>query len=189
MLRFAEVERSSFHDLLAAANATADPARAAKYLRHATDERRHADAFAARALALDPSLAGHPALSRADFEQLYARLGERRFAAFVHHGERRGRAQMAMFRDELASLGGTARADDETLALLDRVIADEVHHERYTGALVTELGASVAGAVLWELGRDWRRLGGVTASALFFAGTAALYLALGPLALVERSRR
>ena len=186
LLAFAEVERSSFVDMMAAANRTADPHRCAQYLRHATDERRHADAFAARALALDPGLATHPALYRIAFEDLYDRLGEARFLAFVHHGERRGRAQMAMYCAELAALEGTPRADPQTRALFEAIVADEERHERYTGELVAATGASVAGAVAWELWRDWRRMGSALAGGAFAVGMATLYLLLAPIAWLEQ---
>lgn len=189
LLAFAEVERSSFHDMMEAANRTDDPRRRALYLRHATDERRHAEAFAARALELDPSLAADPSLYRVTFEHLYDRLGEAQFVAFVHHGERRGHAQMAMYQAELTALQGTSRADPQTLELFASIVADEAHHERYTRALLAGvLPGSVARAVLWELGRDWRRAGSALTDRLFFLGTAALYLLLAPLAAAERAR-
>ena len=184
LLAFAEVERSSFHDLMAAANGTPDLARRAAYLRHAADEARHGRAFAERAAALDPD-----AVPRGvDFEHLYERLGEPAFLAFVYLGERRGRAQMAMYVEELRALVGTPRADPETLALFEAITADEAQHEAYTGVLAERLGGSLVSASLWELGRSWRRLAATTSTALFTATMAVVYLALAPLALLARRR-
>lgn len=188
LVRFAEVERASFYDLMAAANRTTDPQRRAQYLAHALDERRHADAFAARAVALDPDLRADPRLAQTSFEGLFDQMGERRFLAFVHHGERRGVAQMRQYRRELAALAGTRRADPETLALFDAVIADEDQHEAYTHALCRELGASSVSAVTFEFGRAWRRAGRSLAEAVFTGVTMALYVLLAPLAWIERRR-
>jgi len=119
LMAFARAERSSYFDMMEASNTTPDLARRAAYLRHAVDENRHAQMFSLRALELDPTLAFDDSLARADFEHLFTRLGEARFLAFVHLGEKRACAQMVMFRDELASFEGTPRADTKTKALLD----------------------------------------------------------------------
>ena len=86
---------------------------------------RHAKMFTLRALELDPSRATDPTLFQSDFEHLFSRLGEARFMAFVYLGERRGRAQMQLFREELHALADSDRADPKTGALLDAVMKDE----------------------------------------------------------------
>jgi hypothetical protein len=191
LMAFARAERSSFFDMMEAANATPELERRAQYLRHAVDENRHAQMFSLRALELDPSLAFDDSLARADFEHLFTRLGEARFLAFVHLGEKRGRAQMRLFRDELARFEGTARADTKTKALLDAVMVDEAVHESYTKALLSTLGhesKELGGARFWELRRGWLRLGAASSGFVFKVVMWALYVALAPLALLERWR-
>lgn len=188
LLAFARAERSSFYDMMEAANATADVARKAQYLAHAVDERRHAQMFTLRALELDPSRASDPALFHADFEHLFTRLGEARFMAFVHVGEQRGRAQMALFRDELQHLEGTARADGKTKALLDAVMKDEAQHEAYSLALSHTLGGSLVRARAWELRRGWLRAGAAVTGLVFTAVMSVVYVLLFPLAVLERAR-
>lgn len=189
LLAFARAERSSFYDMMEAANATADLPRKAQYLAHAVDEARHAKMFTLRALELDPSRSADPTLFQSDFEHLFTRLGEKRFMAFVHVGERRGRAQMQLFRDELQALEGTPRADPKTRALLDAVMKDETQHESYSLALTSTLGGSLVGARAWELRRGWLRAGATVTGALFTLIMSVLYLLLFPLALIEKARR
>ena len=188
LLAFARAERSSFYDMMEAANATADLPRKAQYLAHAVDEARHAKMFTLRALELDPSRAADPTLFHSDFEHLFTRLGEARFMAFVHLGERRGRAQMQLFRDELQSLEGTKRADTKTRALLEAVMRDEEQHERYSLELTSTLHGSLLGARAWELRRGWLRAGAGLSGLVFTVLTSALYLLLFPLAVIEKFR-
>ena len=188
LLAFARAERSSFYDMMEAANATADLPRKAQYVAHAVDEARHAKMFTLRALELDPSRATDPSLFHSDFEHLFTRLGEARFMAFVHLGERRGRAQMQLFRDELQGLEGTPRADPKTRALLDAVMKDETQHESYSLALTHTLGGSLVGARAWELRRGWLRAGAAATGLVFTVLTSVLYLLLFPLALIEKAR-
>ncbi len=189
LLAFARAERSSYYDMMEAANGTAELARKAKYLAHAVDEARHAKMFTLRALELDPSRAADPSLFHSDFEHLFTRLGEPKFLAFVHLGERRGRAQMQLFRDELQALEGTARADTKTRALLDAVMVDEVQHETYSLELAKALGGSFTAARAWELKRGWLRAGGALTGVVYTALMSVLYLLLFPLAVLEKSRR
>ena len=189
LLAFARAERSSFYDMMEAANATADLPRKAQYVAHAVDEARPAKMFTLRALELEPSRATAPSLFHSDFEHLFTRLGEARFMAFVHLGERRGRAQMQLFRDELQALEGSPRADPKTRALLDAVMKDETQHESYSLALTHTLGGSLVGARAWELRRGWLRAGAAATGLVFTVLTSVLYLLLFPLALIEKARR
>lgn len=188
LLAFASAERSSFYDMMEAANGTADATRAAQYLAHAVDEARHAKMFTLRALELDPSRATALELFRSDYEHLFTRLGEARFMAFVHVGERRGRAQMQLLRNELQALEGSPRADPKTKALLEAVMKDETQHERYSLALSTTLGGSLTRARAWELKRGWLRAGAAVTGLIFTVLMSALYLLLFPLALLEKGR-
>jgi rubrerythrin len=188
-MAFARAERSSYYDLIAAARLCSDPARRALYLRHASDESRHALMFTLRAEQLAADVAADPHEQHADFEHLFERLGEERFLAFVYAGERRGRAQLSMYRDELAR-----RGDDKSRALLDAVLVDEARHEQYTREQLTQLvGEPAVPTALrrargWELARGWLRAGRAVSSLLFGAGMRVLYLSLFPLALVVRAR-
>jgi hypothetical protein len=188
LARFSRTERSSFHDLMAAANTSPAPERRAAYLRHALDERAHADAFAKRAVALDPALADDPDLWRADFEHLYDTLGEPAFVAFVHRGEARGRAQMEVYARELRALEGGPRADPETAAMFERIGADEARHEAYTAGLVHALGGSPWRAAAWEAWRGWRRAGAALSGVVFSGLVTAGAVLLGPVAWLERRR-
>lgn len=191
LMAFARAERSSFFDMMEAANTTTDLGRRAKYLSHAVDENRHAQMFSLRAVELDPSLAFDDSLARADFEHLFTRLGEARFLAFVHLGEKRARAQMVLFRDELLRFEGTPRADTKTRALLDAVMVDETRHEAYTKALLAALAvesSELSGARFWELRRGWLRLGAASSGWLFRVVMWVVYVALAPLAAWERLR-
>lgn len=186
---FARAERSSYFDMMAAANATTSGSRCAQYLAHALDENRHAVMFRRRALELDPSLAHEPLRFHADFEHLFERLGEAQLMAFVHLGEKRGCAQMRLYRDELRARSGSRREDEKTMAIFDAVIADETRHVSYSLALASELGASFERARAWEAWRGWMRTGSRLSSAIFVLSMSVLYLALFPLALLERARR
>src|SRR5262245_39288942 len=84
---FARTEEQSQLELRQAARLCGDERRSARYLRHALDESRHAHAFAERAadLARAAASTGFPR-PVAGCENLYERLGELRFLAFVHAG-------------------------------------------------------------------------------------------------------
>jgi rubrerythrin len=185
-MAFARAERSSHYDLLAAAKSCSDANRRGLYLRHASDEARHATMFALRAQQLAPELLE----PRADYERLFERLGELGFLAFVHLGELRGRRQLSLYRDELAVLG-----DERGRALLDAVLVDEARHEAYTGEQLRLVAGSERAAAralqrakLWESWRSWRRLGRASAGFMFGACMFVVYLCLWPLAAIERRR-
>jgi hypothetical protein len=203
---FACAEEGSRIDLLAAANLTASPARRALYLRHALDEGRHAGMFARRAAELssgprwgsarqESSSAPNPARGgrelgpvRADSEQLFERLGEERFLAFVHLGEARAGAQFAAHIRMCRRIG-----DTRSVALLEAISADEARHARYTGDLLVELSGgerearrAVRRAALWEAWRLWRRAGRWVAARVYGALMLVVFVAMAPLALLVR---
>jgi hypothetical protein len=189
---FACAEEGSRVDLLLAARRTRSPARRALYLRHALDEARHARMFGRRADELRRSR-GRPALGspRADGEALYDRLGEVGFLAFVHRGERRGRAQFEAHRDHFAHKG-----DARTEALFAAILTDERRHEAYTRALLVELAGgerearrALRRAAAWEAWRTWRRAGRFVAEGLFVLLMWILFVALAPFALLARVTR
>ena len=190
LLAFARAERSSHYDLLAAAKSCKDERRRGRYLLHASDEARHASMFALRAQQLAPEVLGS-ATVRADFEQLFERLGELGFLAFVHLGELRGRRQLSLYRDELAH-----RGDDRSRALFDAVLVDEARHEQYTAEELLLVAGSERAAAralwrarVWQGWRSWRRLGRQVAGVTFGLCMQLVFLCLLPLALLERARR
>jgi len=182
---FARAEQASRIDLLLAAQRTQSLARRAAYLRHALDETRHAAMFWRRSteLRLDERRAPFtPPV--ADTEDLFERLGERRFLAFVHRGEQRGRAQFELYARHFGK-----RGDGRTEALFQAILVDEQRHESYTRALLVELAggesaarAELRRAALWEAWRMWRRAGRAVAGAIYTIAMMVIYLVTGPIA-------
>ncbi|MEO8704460.1 MAG: ferritin-like domain-containing protein [Kofleriaceae bacterium] len=178
---FARAEQGSRIDLLQAAQRTGSLARRAQYLRHALDETRHASMFWRRGNELARRPSGPPI---ADTENLFETLGERRFLAFVHLGERRGREQFELYARHFGK-----RGDARTEALFGAILIDEHHHEDYTRALLVELCGGEAGArrelrraTLWDAWRTWRRAGRGLAGALYTLVMTVIYLVIGPIA-------
>jgi hypothetical protein len=187
---FARAEEGSRRDLLLAARLTPDAARAALYLRHALDETAHARMFARRAAGIASARRTSLAPRRVDGEALFERLGELRFLAFVHRGERRGRRQ---FSDYEAFFRGR---DDKTAAMFARILEDERRHEAYTRELLVELAGSeraaareLARAAAWEAWRTFRRVGRAMVSPIYAIAMAVLYLAIAPLSIYVRRVR
>jgi hypothetical protein len=191
LFRFALAEQESMLELRAAAARATSAERRALYLRHALDEERHATMFATHAAEIRRSLGlpgwGHP---RADCEQLFDRLGENGFLAFVHRGERSGRIQFEVYARWFAR-----RGDAKLRALFTALIPDEIGHERYTRELLVA-GSSEGGArrelrriALWEGFRAWRRSGQGLAQVVYTGAMTVLYVALAPFAVLLRLAR
>ncbi|WP_437659000.1 ferritin-like domain-containing protein [Sorangium sp. So ce1182] len=186
---FARAEQGSRIDLEAAARLTSSSERRAAYVRHLLDEGRHAQMFSLRSAELRRKAGKEPyGVPRADTDDLFERLGEVRFLAFVHRGEGRGRRQFEVYRDWFGR-----RGDDRTRALFDAILKDERRHEAYTWELLVELAggraearAELRRATAWEAWRTWRRAGRFLAERVYFALMAALYLLLLPFALIAR---
>jgi hypothetical protein len=183
---FARAEHESMLELRAAAAASAEPERAAAYLRHALDEQRHTAMFCLHAAELGSAagLGGFGAPVTA-CDELFAQLGERKFLAFVHRGERHACAQFAAYRDYFAK-----RGQDKLRALFSALIVDETEHARYTLAFLqadTTRGANaartLAGVGAWEAWRRFRRTGQMLALYMYNTLMFALYVLLLPLAL------
>lgn len=190
LLSFSRAERSSMLDMLAAARATPSDTRRAQYLTHALDEERHARTFFARARELRDGRVSTDE-NAADFDALYERLGETGFVAYVHRGERRGRAQFEQHRSVLR-----ARGDEQGARLFEAILVDEARHEAYTHALLLELAGSEASAraalrkaALREALWTWRRAGRNVSGLLFTIATSLLFLLLAPLHLLYRNRK
>ena len=182
---FALAEHSSMLDLNAAARLATSPERSALYLQHALDENRHSRMFALRAndLRSGEGKSGFP-FPQSDFENLFERLGEVRFLAFVHRGESRGRAQFETYKAWFAASG-----DNKTRAMFDAIVRDELRHETYTRQLLVNLAGGetqarreLNRAALWEAWRHWRRLGRSLAEGFYFGLMIGLYGLLAPFA-------
>ena len=184
---FARAEQASRIDLLQAARLTTSTTRRAAYLRHAIDETRHAQIFSRRAgelrgQAFDPPIA--------DTDELFERLGERRFLAFVHRGERRGREQFELYARHFAQ-----RGDARTEAMFAAILVDERRHESYTLALLVELAGGepaarreLRRAAIWDAWRHWRRAGRWLAQVVFVLAMSVVYLVAAPItALIARA--
>ncbi|HEY4242247.1 MAG TPA: ferritin-like domain-containing protein [Kofleriaceae bacterium] len=191
LIGFARAEQGSRIDLLQAAQRTPDLRRRALYLKHALDETRHAQMFWRRSSELR-AVEGRPAFGApiADTEDLYERLGEVRFLAFVHRGESRGRAQFEVYAKHFG-----VRGDARTEALFAAILVDEARHESYTRELLVELvGESGARrelrrAAMWEAWRTWRRAGRALAAWLYGLAMMLIYLVTGPLAYLAVARK
>lgn len=186
---FALAEQSSSLDLLAAARLTPSVERRALYLRHALDEARHALIYSHRSAELR-RLRGRNSYGRlhADTEDLFERLGEVGFLAFVHRGEWRGRRRFDGHRDFFARCG-----DQRMRAMFEGVLQDERRHESYTHQLLVELAggehqarAELRRSATWEAWRSWRRAGRFLAMNLYILLMTVFYVALAPLALAVR---
>jgi hypothetical protein len=184
---FARAEQGSRIDLMQAAHLTTSPERRAAYLRHAMDETRHARMFWRRARELADAPLPAP---QADSEDLFARLGEARFLAFVHRGEKRGRAQFEVYARHFLH-----RGDARTGSLFGAILQDELRHESYTLELLVQLvGAKQARvelrrAALWEAWRTWRRAGRALANLAFVVAMTVIYLVAAPLTWLATRRK
>lgn len=189
MMNFARAELSSMLDLHEAAALCGDAKRSALYIRHALDEARHARMFSQRsAEILKQRGAGPPSPLRADADNLFTRLGEIGFLAFVHRGERRAREQFVVHIRQYKRNG-----DEKTAALLETVLEDEKRHETYTLELLIALCGSakkaqraLRRAAAWEAWRLWRRAGRAISGVLYFGLMSVLYVAVFPFSLAVR---
>lgn len=162
-----------------AAAQTRSAERRAQYLRHALDEARHARVFQRRARELASPVVEEP---DADAEDLFALLGERRFIAFVTMSEGRARREFEGYARAFL-----AKGDLRTAAVFRGIIAEEVHHERYSRAILDAMYPSAARAKLaiawvsgWELWRSARRAARLGARGLYFALMSVLFFAVVP---------
>lgn len=161
LLRFAEVEADGGRDLVRASELTGDARLRRLYLRHAGDERRHADIFRQRGIEL---LHAHPAgdLSLPDNDWLAP--GERglddvnveggrdaSLLAFLHLSERNAARDFAIYRDAVGD-------DDRTRNVFAHILRDEEFHMNYTRAELARISPRKQGRLLWaaRFSRLWK---------------------------------
>ena len=161
LLRFAEVEADGGRDLVRASELTEDPRLRRLYLRHAGDERRHADIFRRRGVELLHALpAGELNLPRSD----WLAPGERGLddvnveggrdaplLAFLHLSERTAARDFAVYRDAVGE-------DEATRAVFQHILRDEEFHMNYTRRELARVSPRKQGRLLWaaRLQRLWK---------------------------------
>ena len=189
--RFSFTEYSSVLDLTLAAQLTSSSERAGQYMRHLQDELKHTHIFLKRCNKLRERRGQKPKPAPdADYENLFERLGEKQFLAFVHLGEKRGCMQFTSYARYFAKIG-----DQQTSAIFTTVLADETHHMNYTYDLLVELCGSkkavrnaLLKAHLWEARRSWMRHGKALTAKLFFIIVLSVYPLLLPYKLLQIAR-
>ncbi|MFK8004107.1 MAG: ferritin-like domain-containing protein [Polyangiales bacterium] len=181
---FAEAEAESALELRCAAAQTSDAELAAKFLRHAEDEARHARILLRRAeVARGRGPLAPPRMAHA---HLYRALGEDAFIAFVLRGETRGRRQFE------AHVRYFEERDPALSTALASILADERQHESYTRTLLAERSdaPSLRRGVAWrDRAYRWRRAGTLLTAPLFALTMGVLYLLSAPLALMTKRPR
>jgi hypothetical protein len=161
LLRFAEVEADGGRDLVRASELTPDPRLRRLYLRHANDERRHADIFRQRGMELlhafppgDISLPENDWLAPGErgLDDVNVESGrDGPLLAFLHLSERNAARDFAVYRDAVGS-------DGRTRAVFDRILRDEEFHMNYTRAELARVSPRKQGRLLWtaRLSRLWK---------------------------------
>jgi rubrerythrin len=164
LLRFAETEADGGRDLARAAELTSDPLLRRLFLRHASDEQRHAELFRDRGRVLLRAGHAEPAGHRRAFEANWLAPGERglddlrvdamspaALLAFLHYSEKAAAGRFALYHDLLAH-------DPGTQAVFAKVLVDEEFHMAYTKKQLTRLVPAQRGLALWKgrAGRLWK---------------------------------
>jgi hypothetical protein len=161
LLRFAEVEADGGRDLARAAELTGDARLRQLYLRHALDEKRHADIFRSHGIAL---LQAHAGTGASGWQPDWLTPGERGLddvkiergsdgplLAFLHLSEGAAARQFAIY-------GRAVGADAETRDVFQHILRDEAFHMTYTRQELSRVAQRKQGWLLWRarLGRLWR---------------------------------
>jgi hypothetical protein len=160
LLRFAETEADGGRDLARAAELTSDALLRRLYLRHASDELRHADMFRTRGkamlAALPRGVAGVQANWLAPGERGLDDLrvdGEKddTLLAFLHLSERAAAMRFAVYREVLAN-------DPDTRDVFESILRDEAFHMNYTRKQLERVSPQKHGLRLWaaRLQRLWK---------------------------------
>jgi hypothetical protein len=151
LLRFAETEADGGRDLARAAELTQDALLRRLYLRHATDEARHAAAFRARGSAMLASLSRRGAGVQANWlapgergldDLRVDREKDATLLAFLHLSERAAAMRFAAYRDVLG-------ADPDTREVFETILRDEAFHMNYTRKQLERVAPKKQGLRLW----------------------------------------
>lgn len=195
LLAFAATEAGGGRDLSRAAELTRDPLLRRLYLRHAADERRHAELLRARGRTMLAALGpGGPA----PFEARWLTPGERggddlrvedagdaSLLAFLHLSESAAAARFDVYREVVP--------DDETREVFGRILRDEVFHMRYTRTQLERIAPARHRRQLWlaRASRVWKaylRLATAVAGAIGTAVLLAQYFLVLPLFALAAKR-
>jgi rubrerythrin len=168
LLRFAMTEADGGRDIARAAERTEDALLRRLFLRHATDEQRHAKLFRARGRAILASLANDPATrdgrQGGSFEANWLAPGERglddlavdkesedTLLAFLHLSEKAAARRFSVYHHVLT-------ADPATRDVFRDVLKDEAFHMNYTLTQLKRVSPRAYGARLWwaRLSRLWK---------------------------------
>jgi hypothetical protein len=195
LLTFADTEAGGGRDLSRAAELTPDPLLRRLYLRHAEDERRHAELLRARGRALLAALGPGRA---APFEARWLTPGERggddvrveeesdaSLLAFLHLSEAAAAARFEVYRDVIP--------DEATREVFRRILRDEVFHMRYTRTQLERIAPARHRRHLWlaRASRVWKgylRLATAVAGAIGGAILLAQYFLVLPLFALAAKR-
>jgi hypothetical protein len=160
LLQFAETEADGGRDIARAAELTHDALLRRLYLRHASDELRHADMFRKRGSTMLASLSRRSAGVQAN----WLAPGERglddlkvdgekddTLLAFLHLSERAAAMRFAIYREVLAG-------DPDTRAVFETILRDEAFHMNYTRKQLERVSPRKHGVRLWlaRLHRFWK---------------------------------
>ncbi len=161
LMRFAQTEAAGGHDLVRAAEMTADATLRRLFMFHAKDEHHHADLFRRRGAAILRTLqtrahreAGGEWMAPGErgFDDLHVHDGgDAALLAFLHLSEKSAASEFAFYRDVLT-------ADCATRAVFEEVLDDERFHMNYTLAQLTRIAPRRRRWVLWRarLSRLWK---------------------------------
>jgi rubrerythrin len=197
LLRFAETEADGGRDIARAAERTTDPRLRRLFLRHAFDERRHADLFRTRGRALLGTERGPTPVLEAN----WLAPGERglddlsvdeesdaSLLAFLHLSERAAAGRFRLYCEVLD--------DEETRDVFFEILRDEEFHMSYTQKQLARIAPKKRGFLLWRarvsrLWKAWIRIATALASLISAAVLLVQYfIILPPFALLaKRSAR
>jgi rubrerythrin len=195
LLTFAATEADGGRDISRAAELTADPLLRRLYLRHAEDERRHAELLRARGRTMLAALGRGGATP---FEARWLTPGERggddlrvekegdaSLLAFLHLSERTAAARFEVYRDVIS--------DEATREVFRRILRDEVFHMRYTRTQLERIAPERHRRHLWlaRISRLWKgylRLATAVAGVLGTAVLLAQYFLVLPLFAIAAKR-
>ncbi len=164
LLVFAETEADGGRDLARASELTDDGLLRRLYLRHASDEQRHAEMFRTRARTLLASLSRGDTGARSDVQANWITPGERglddlrvdgerddTLLAFLHLSERAAAQRFAVYSDVISE-------DAETRAVFLSILRDEAFHMNYTHAQLRRVSPRRHGLRLWaaRASRLWK---------------------------------
>jgi hypothetical protein len=164
LLRFAETEADGGRDLARAAELTHDALLRRLFLRHASDELRHADMFRTRGRTMLATLPARGGRGRVTVEANWLAPGERglddlrvdgerddTLLAFLHLSERAAAMRFAVYREVLAG-------DPDTRDVFESILRDEAFHMNYTRKQLERVSPQRHGLRLWaaRLQRIWK---------------------------------